>query len=107
MVFTQQRYMWKIRGTTRSVKINRCKILCFNYSNDLHSHKTFSLLIKSFVPVFFLDCCFQVGNNLKEIEDNYCAEQYVPVRRMASALTKRDYTTLPPEYKGKLVKYDI
>ena len=52
--------------------------------------------IKSFVPVFFLDCCFKVGNNLKGNEDSYCAVQYVPVWQMASALRKRDYPTLSP-----------
>ena len=72
--------MFKIPGSTRSVQIKRGKILCFNNPSDSHETKTalkiIAIMIKGFVPVFFLDRCFKVGNNLKENEDSYCAEQY-------------------------------
>lgn len=50
--------------------------------------------MKGFVPVFFLDCCLKVSNNLKEKEKSYCAEHFIRAWQIASALVTRHYTTL-------------
>ena len=50
--------------------------------------------MKSFVPVFFLDCCLKVSNNLfrKKKTVIVLSKHFIRVLQIASALVTRDYT---------------